>query len=68
MHYFTTMSQNTATQEFLMDVGIFPTACSAVFTPTALKACRGIDFTHGVLMSGRVGGGKKFVRAISQKP
>ena len=34
------------------------------FYPTALKGCRGIVFTHGV----RAGGGKKFVRAVSQKP
>ena len=36
------------------------------FYPTALKGCQGIVFTltHG----GRVGGGKKFVRAVSQKP
>ena len=29
---------------------------------------RGIVFTHGVRMGGRVGGGKKFVGAVSQKP
>ena len=42
------------------------------FYPTALKGCRGIVFTHGVWMGGRAGGraagGKKFVRAVSQKP
>ena len=38
------------------------------FYPTALKGCRGIVFTHGVPMGGRAGGGKKFVRAVSQKP
>ena len=45
------------------------------FYPTALKGCRGIVFTHGVRMGGRAscraggwaGGGKKFVRAVSQK-
>ena len=26
------------------------------FYPTVLKGCRGIDFTHGVRMSGRAGG------------
>ena len=40
--------------------------------PTALVGCRGIVFTHGVRMGGRpggrAGGGKKFVRAVSQKP
>ena len=36
--------------------------------PTALKGCRGIVFTHGVWMGGWAGGGKKFVRAVSQKP
>ena len=41
----------------------------AVFYPTALKGCPGIVFTHGVRMGGQVGGGgKKFVRAVSQKP
>ena len=39
-----------------------------VFYPTALKGCWGIVFTHGVRMGGRAGGGKKFVRAVSQKP
>ena len=44
-----------------------------IFYPTALKGCQGIVFTHGVQMGGRVcslvgGGGKKFVRAVSQKP
>ena len=34
------------------------------FYPTALKGCLGIVFTHGY----RVGGGKKFVWAVSQKP
>ena len=38
------------------------------FYPTALKGCRGIVYTHDVQMSGRAGGGKKFVRAVSQKP
>ena len=33
------------------------------FYPTALQGCRGIVFTLGV----RVGDGKKFVRAVSQK-
>ena len=28
----------------------------------------GIVFTHGVRMGGWVGSGKKFVRAVSQKP
>ena len=37
------------------------------FYPTALKGCQGIVFTHGVQMGGWVGG-KKFVRAVSQKP
>ena len=32
------------------------------FYPTALKGCQGIVFTHGVRM-----GGKKIVRAVSQK-
>ena len=32
---------------------------------TALKGCRGIVFTHGVWLGG---GGKMFVRAVSQKP
>ena len=41
--------------------------CYASFFPTALKGCWGIVFTHGVWM-GWVGGGKKFVRVISQKP
>ena len=36
--------------------------------PTARKGCRGIVFTHGVRMGGCLGGGKKFVRAVSQKP
>ena len=43
-------------------------AFSDHFYPTALKGCRGIVFTHGVRMGGRAGGGKKFVRAVSQKP
>ena len=38
------------------------------FYPTALKGCRGIVFIHGGRMDGRMGGGKKFVRAVSQKP
>ena len=42
------------------------------FYPTALKGCRGIAFTRGVRRVGRTGmwagGGKKFVRAVSQKP
>ena len=38
------------------------------FYPTALKGCRGIVFTHGVRMGGRLGMGKYFVRAVSQKP
>ena len=38
------------------------------FYPTAFKGCRGIVFTHGVRMGGWAGGGKKFVRAVSQKP
>ena len=38
------------------------------FYPTALKGCQGIVFTHGVWMGGWAGGGKKFVRAVSQKP
>ena len=38
------------------------------FYPTALKGCRGIVFTHGVWIGGWVGGGKKFVWAVSQKP
>ena len=38
------------------------------FYPTALKGCWGIVFTHGVRMDRRAGGGKKFVRAVSQKP
>ena len=37
-----------------------------------LKGCRGIVFTHGVRMGGRAsfwaGGGKKFVRSVSQTP
>ena len=41
------------------------------FYPTALKGCRGIVFIHGVRMGKRlgrrVGGGKKFVWAVSQK-
>ena len=37
------------------------------FYPTALKGCRGIIFTHGVRMGKRAGGGKKFVRGVSQK-
>ena len=40
---------------------------TAVFYPTALKGCRGIVFTHGVRMGGWAGGGKKFVRPVSQK-
>ena len=38
-----------------------------VFYPTALKGCRVIVFTHGVRMGGQAAG-KKFVRAVSQKP
>ena len=39
------------------------------FYPTAPKGCQGIVFTHGGRMgNGRVGGGKEFVRAVSQKP
>ena len=45
---------------------------SKVFYPTALKGCQGIVFTHGVRMGGwtggRVGVGKKFVQAVTQKP
>ena len=49
---------------------------SLVFYPTALKGCRGIVFTHGVRMGGQASwraagwaaGGKKFVRAVCQKP
>ena len=37
---------------------------NTIFFPTALKGCQGIVFTHGVWL----GGGKKFVRAVSQKP
>ena len=36
------------------------------FYPTALKGCQGI-FIHGVRMGRWAGGGKKFVRAVSQK-
>ena len=35
-----------------------------LYTPQPLKCI----FTHGVRMGGRAGGGKKFVRAVSQKP
>ena len=42
------------------------------FYPTAFKGCRGIVFTRGVRIGERsggwAGGGKKFVRALSQKP
>ena len=39
------------------------------FNPTSLKGRRGIVFTHGVRMGeARADGGKKFVRAKSQKP
>ena len=31
------------------------------FYPTALKGCRGIVFTHGVRMGGRVGGLREIV-------
>ena len=31
------------------------------FYPTALKGCRGIVFTHGVRMGGRVGGRREIV-------
>ena len=37
------------------------------FYSTAIKDCWGIVFTHGVWMGRRVGGRKKFVRAVSQK-
>ena len=33
-----------------------PVPFSIRFYPTALKGCRGIVFTHGVRMGGRVGG------------
>ena len=33
-----------------------------------LQSYKAQRFTHGVRMGGRAGGGKKFVRAISQKP
>ena len=35
------------------------------FYPTALKGCQGIVFTQA---GGRAGGGKKFVRPVSEKP
>ena len=35
-------------------------SCKA-FYPTTLKGCRGVVFTHGVRMGGRVGGGKEKV-------
>ena len=38
------------------------------FYPTALKGCRGIVFTHGVWLVRWASSGKKFVRAVSQKP
>ena len=57
------MTTDLAAEGFLFDL---------IFYPTALKGCRGIVFTHGVRMGGRVaksfgwaGGGKKFVRAVS---
>ena len=36
--------------------------------PTALKGCQGVVFTHGVRIGRQVGGRKKFVWAVSQKP
>ena len=44
-----------------------PEPCDLIFYPTALKGCQGIVLTHGVRMGSRAGGGKKFVRAVSQK-
>ena len=38
------------------------------YYPAALKGYLGIVFTHVVWMGGWVFGGKKFVRAVSQKP
>ena len=40
------------------------TETTSICYPTALKGCQGIVFTHSV----RLGGGEKFVWAISQKP
>ena len=49
-----------------------PLTLKSSFYPTALKGCRGIVFTHrvrkGRRSAGRAGSGKKFVRAVSQKP
>ena len=43
-----------------------------MYTSVNIKGCRGIVFTHGVRTGGQLGGradfGKKFVRAVSQKP
>ena len=38
-----------------------------VFTPQYFKGCRDIVFMHGVRMGGWVGGGKKFIPAVSHK-
>ena len=38
------------------------------FYPTTLKGCRGIVFTQSVWVGGWVGGGKKYVWAVCQKP
>ena len=37
------------------------TTTATDFYPTALKGCRGIVFTHGVRMGGRVGGRREIV-------
>ena len=38
------------------EIGVIPFIRLSIFYPTALKGCRGIVFTHGVQMGGRVGG------------
>ena len=69
--------QNYVSWPLLVDTScIWPQMRPWSSYPTALKGCRGIVFTHGVRMGGRAGGrmagarasGKKFVRAVSQKP
>ena len=55
---------NSYFKQYIVSAWIF---VSIFFYPTALKGFFGIVFTHGVRM-GRRAGGKKFVRAVSQKP